>query len=311
MTDNGTTPAPRRRRSRMLIQESLYGYLFIAPFIVGFLVFTVFSFGASLYLSFTRYNIFAPPEWIGLDNYRNMFFNDSRFWQTFRNTLFFTFVSVPLRLVVALGVAMVMLKAGRLSSFYRLVYYLPSLMGGSIAVALMWRRIFHSDGAFNSFINRILGTNITTAWVFDTRTAMWTLIVLSLWQFGSAMLIFLAGLKQVPTSYYEAAVVDGANSWQKFYKITIPMLSPVIFFNLVMGLIGAMQAFTSAFVVTQGRPFGMTRFYVMYLYETAFEFGQMGYASAMAWFLFIIIVLMTSVVFKSSGGWVFYEGGDD
>ena len=309
MTDGSVKP--KKRWSRMSIQENLFGYMFIFPFIIGLMVFTVFSFGMSFYLSFTRYNIFAPAQWIGLDNYRNMLFNDSRFWQTFRNTLFFTFVGTPLRLIIALAVAMIMLRGGRMSYFYRLVYYLPSIMGASIAVALMWRRFFNSDGVINSLINSIFGTNITTAWVFDQRTAMWILILLSLWQFGGAMLIFLAGLKQVPESYYEAAIVDGANSWQKFFKITLPMLSPVIFFNLVMGLIGSMQAFTSAFVVTQGRPFGMTRFYVMYLYETAFEWGQMGYASAMAWFLFVIIVAMTAIVFKSSGGWVYYEGGDD
>lgn len=309
MKDKTALAKPKRRLSKTVMWENIYGYMFIMPFIIGLLVFTVFSFGASLYLSFTRYNIFTPPEWIGLTNYRNMFFNDTRFWQSFRNTVFFTFVSTPLRLAVALGVAMLMLRAGRATYVYRLVYYLPSIMGGSIAVAVMWRRIFSSEGAINAVLNNAFGLNITRNWVFDPQTAMWTLILLSLWQFGGAMLIFLAGLKQVPASYYEAAVVDGANGWQKFYKITIPLLSPVIFFNLIMGLIGAMQAFTSSFVVTGGRPMGMTRFYAMYLYETAFEFGQMGYASAMAWFIFVVIAILTAIVFKSSGGWVFYEGG--
>ena len=304
-----TTTPSRFSLSRARVSENFYGYLFIMPFIIGLMVFTVFSFGASFVLSFTRYNIFAPPEWVGLQNYYNMFFNDARFWQSFRNTVYFTFVSVPIRLVFSLGIAMIMLKAGSLSSFYRLVYYLPSIMGGSIAVALMWRRIMASDGAINSFINSTFGTNVVISWVFDPRTAMWTLIMLAIWQFGGAMLIFLAGLKQIPASYYEAAVVDGANSWQKFIRITIPLLTPVIFFNLIMGLIGSMQAFTSSFVVTGGRPFGMTRFFAMYLYENAFEFGQMGYASAMAWFMFVIIAIMTAIVFKSAGGWVFYEGG--
>lgn len=269
------------------------------------MIFTFISFGASFFLSFTQFNILQPPRWVGLLNYRAMF-EDSRFWQSFWNTIFFAGVSIPLRLMVALGVAMVMMRAGRASSFYRLVYYLPSLMGGSIAVALMWRRIMATDGAINAFL-QALGFNVTRSWIFDPSTAMWTLILLSLWQFGAAMLIFLAGLKQIPISYYEAAVIDGANGWQKFIRITLPLLSPVIFFNLVMGIIGGFQAFTSSFVVTGGRPMGMTRFYMMYLYEQAFRDMQMGFASAMAWFMFVIIAAFTVLVFKSSGGWVFYE----
>jgi len=215
-------------------------------------------------------------------------------------------ISVPGRLVLALAMAMVMMRAGRASSFYRMVYYLPTVMGGSIAVMLMWRRIMASDGAVNSFF-QALGFDVSISWVFDPQTAMGTLILLALWQIGASMLIFLAGLKQIPLSYYEAAVIDGASGWQKFSKITFPLLTPVIFFNLIMGIINSFQAFTQSFVVTGGRPMGMTRLFAMNLFENAFQFYQMGYASAMAWFMFFVIAFFTAFVFKSAGGWVFYE----
>ena len=296
----------KKKRRKNFDYDNFYGYLFIAPFILSFLIFTVVSYSMSIFLSFTRYNILSPPTWIGLDNYRNMLFNDFRFWQAFWNTVQFTLVAVPIRLIVALLVAFALINAGKLSSFYRTIYYIPSIMGGSIAIALMWQRIMSSNGAINSFL-QLLGFDVTISWVFDPRTAMGTLILLSIWQFGGPMLIFLAGLKQIPQSYYEAAVVDGANGFQKFFRITLPLLTPVIFFNLIMGTIGSMQAFTSAFVVTAGRPMGMTRLFVMYLYENAFEFHAMGYASAMAWFLFVVIAAFAAIIFKSSGAWVFYE----
>jgi len=295
-----------KRRKKVSDVNNVYGYLFISPFIIGFVVFTAISFGTAIYISFTRYNIISPPEWIGFQNYYNMLFNDARFWQSFWNTMIYVGVSVPARLVLALAVAMVMMRAGKMSSFYRMVYYLPTVMGGSIAVMLMWRRIMSSDGALNSFLQS-LGIDATISWVFDPRTAMGTLILLALWQIGASMLIFLAGLKQIPSSYYEAAVIDGANGWQKFSKITLPLLTPVIFFNLIMGIINSFQAFTQSFVVTEGRPMGMTRLFAMNLFENAFQFGQMGYASAMAWFMFFVIAFFTMFVFKSSGGWVFYE----
>ena len=281
------------------------GYIFIAPFVIGFCIFTIYPFFSSLYLSFTRYNILTPARWIGATNYVNMW-GDAKFWQSFWNTMFYAAVSVPLRLGVALGIAMIMMKAGKMSSVYRVVYYLPSIMGGSIAVALMWRRLMSSDGAINSFL-QALGLNVTTSWIAEPSTAMGTLIVLSLWQFGSTMLIFLAGLKQVPVSYYEAAIIDGANGLQKFVKITLPMLTPVIFFNLVMQIINAFMAFTSSYVITQGKPLDKTLFFAVYMYRKAFQFSEMGYASAMAWFILFIIAILTALIFRSSSMWVYYE----
>lgn len=285
--------------------ENLAGNLFIAPFIFGFCVFTIYPLLSSIYYSLTRYNILTPAVFIGVKNYVNMM-SDMKFWQAFRNTIVFVVVSVPLRLSVALLIAVIMQKAGKMSSFYRTVYYLPSIMGGSIAVALMWRRIFFSDGALNSFLQAI-GINSTTPWISSPQTAMGTLILLSIWQFGSSMLIFLSGLKQVPISYYEAAVIDGANGRQKFFRITLPMLTPVILFNLVMQTINGFMTFTSSFVITQGKPLDKTLFFAVYMYRKAFEFRDMGYASAMGWIMLIIIGLMTALIFRSSSAWVYYE----
>ena len=270
--------------------DNVAGYVFISPFIVGFVVFTIYPLLTSLYLSFTRYSILQPAVFNGLTNYQNML-TDAKFWQSFTNTLYYVVVSVPLRLTMALAVAMVMMRAGRMSSIYRTLYYLPSIMGGSIAVALMWRRIFSSDGAINTFL-QLMGLNVTKAWISSPDTAMGTLILLSIWQFGSAMLIFLSGLKQIPTSYYEAAVIDGANGRQKFFRITLPMLTPVILFNLIM---------------QTGRPLDKTLFFAVYMYRKAFEFRDMGYASAMAWVTLLFIAALTALIFRSSSAWVYYE----
>lgn len=294
-----------RRRLKRNKYDNLAGYVFIAPFVIGFCVFTIYPLLSSLYYSFTRYNILTPAVFNGLTNYKNML-TDSKFWQSFTNTLYYVVISVPLRLAMALLVAVVMMRAGRMSSFYRMVYYLPSIMGGSIAVALMWRRIFSSDGAINTFL-QMLGINSTTSWIASPSTAMGTLILLSIWQFGSAMLIFLAGLKQIPTSYYEAAIIDGANGRQKFFRITLPMLTPVILFNLVMQTINGFMTFTSSYVITQGKPMDKTLFFAVYMYRKAFEFRDMGYASAMAWVMLVVIGALTALIFKSSSVWVYYE----
>lgn len=293
------------KRRNLSGYDNTAGYIFIAPFVFGFCVFTIYPLLSSLYLSFTRYNILTPAVFIGAKNYVNMM-SDSKFWQAFTNTLYFVVISVPLRLSMALLIAIIMQHAGKMSSIYRTVYYLPSIMGGSIAVALMWRRIFFSDGALNSFLQSI-GINSTTPWISSPQTAMGTLILLSIWQFGSSMLIFLAGLKQIPVSYYEAALIDGANGRQKFFRITIPMLTPVILFNLVMQTINGFMTFTSSYVITQGRPLDKTLFFAVYMYRKAFEFRDMGYASAMAWVTLIFIGLLTALIFRSSSAWVYYE----
>ncbi len=284
-----------------LNEEHTAGFIFVLPFIIGFLAFSAIPIIISFCLSFTRYDILGSPTFIGVENFVRMFTDDEKFWKSFGTTFFYAVVSVPLKLIMALFVAMLFVKTTRFTSVMRAVYYLPSIMGGSIAVAVLWRRLFASDGV----INAILGTDI--AWLGRKDTAIWTLIILSVWQFGSSMLIFLAGLKQVPVSLYEAATVDGCSKVGQFFKITLPMLTPVIFFNLVQQTINAFMAFTQSFVITNGGPRDSTLFYCVYQYQRAFEFHEMGYGSAMAWFMLLVIGLLTALIFKSSTKWVYNE----
>lgn len=296
------TGAARRARRR---SSNLAGYLFISPWLIGFFGFTLIPIIASLYLSFTSYDIFTPPRWIGLENYRTMFFEDPRYWKAVGATFYYVFTAVPLRLVFALAIAMLLNAGFSFLGLYRAIFYIPSIIGGSVAVALMWRRLFGVDGLLNTALGLVgvQGPN----WLGDPRTAIWTLILLAVWQFGSPMLIFLAGLKQIPQELYEAAAIDGAGAWRKFLRITLPLLSPVIFFNLVMQIIAGFMVFTQAFVITRGGPLDSTRFYSLYLYDQGFQFLHMGYAAAMAWVLLIIIAFFTALVFKSSSFWVYYE----
>ena len=284
-----------------LNEEHTAGFIFVLPFIIGFLAFSAIPIIISFCLSFTRYDILGSPTFIGVENFVRMFTDDDKFWKSFGTTFFYAVVCVPLKLIMALFVAMLFVKTTRFTSVMRAVYYLPSIMGGSIAVAVLWRRLFASDGV----INAILGTDI--AWLGRKDTAIWTLIILSVWQFGSSMLIFLAGLKQVPVSLYEAATVDGCSKVGQFFKITLPMLTPVIFFNLVQQTINAFMAFTQSFVITNGGPRDSTLFYCVYQYQRAFEFHEMGYGSAMAWFMLLVIGLLTALIFKSSTKWVYNE----
>lgn len=283
------------------------GYVFIFPWLFGFLAFSLIPIGASLYLAFTRYDILSPPEWVGLANFKEMFTEDTRFWISIKTTLIFVFTAVPLRLIFALAVAMMLNMKIRFLGFFRATYYLPTLIGGSVAVAVMWRQLFGSAGAFNSFLEAFFGVTTNVSWITHPSTALSSLILLSVWQFGSSMLIFLAGLKQIPASLYEAAQVDGANAWHKFKNITIPLLTPVIFFNLVMGIINGFKVFTEGMIVTGGGPFDKTLFYVLYLYEKSFRYYEMGYGSAMAWVLLMTIALFTAIIFTSSKHWVHYE----
>jgi multiple sugar transport system permease protein len=234
-----------------------------------------------------------------------MFTRDPRYIKSLQATFFYAFVAIPLRLTFALGVAMLLNTHRRGVSSYRAAYYAPSIIGGSVAVAVMWREIFGTDG----LINAILGTNV--AWLGNPNTAIWTLIILAVWQFGSPMLIFLAGLKQIPREFYEAASIDGANGGRQFWHITLPLLTPIIFFNLVMQLISGFMVFTQAFIITGGAPLDTTLFYALYLYQRAFVSLQMGYASAMAWVLLAIIAVMTAIVFRSSSYWVFYGSQEE
>ncbi len=292
-------------KSRMAKREALEGLLFAAPLLLGLLIFTLYPVLDSLYISFTKYNIFTPPEFIGLQNYRNLV-NDSLFWQSLRITTIYSVISVPLQLVAGFAVALLMNQKVRGITIFRTIYYLPSVVSG-VAVSLLWVWIFNPDYGLANVMLRAAHLP-TQKWLTDPRTALGSFIFMSLWGIGGGMIIYLAGLQGVPQHLYESASMDGANIYQKFRHVTLPMMTPVIFYNLVMGIIGSFQVFTQAFVMTSGGPANATLFYVLYLFRQAFNYFRMGYASAMAWVLFAIILALTLLVLKSSSAWVYYEG---
>lgn len=279
---------------------------FMAPWFIGLFLITIGPMVASLYLSFTDYSLLQPPSWIGLDNYARML-EDPRLHNSLRVTFTYVFVSVPLQLAAALGLALLLDRGLRGLALYRSVYYLPSLLGGSVAIAILWRQIFGTDGLINQVL-AYFGIQ-GEGWVSHPDYALGTLMILNVWTFGSPMIIFLAGLRQIPEMYYEAASIDGAGRMRQFFSITMPLLTPIIFFNLVLQLIGAFQSFTQAFVVSGGTggPVDSTMFYTLYLYQRGFAALDMGYASAMAWLLLVIIAGMTAVNFLLSKYWVFYN----
>ncbi len=280
--------------------------VFLAPWFAGLALITAFPLFASLYLSFTDYSLLSAPGWIGIENYTRMF-DDPRFFQALRVTFTYVFVSVPLQLVAALALAMVLDRGMRGLALYRSAFYLPSLLGGSVAIAILWRQVFGADG----LVNQVLGFFGVQGhgWVSHPDYALGTLMVLNVWTFGAPMVIFLAGLRQIPTMYYEAAAIDGAGRVRQFLSITLPLLTPIVFFNLVLQLIGAFQSFTQAYIVSGGTggPVDSTLFYTLYLYQKGFASYEMGYASAMAWFLLLIVAGMTAVNFLASKFWVFYD----
>jgi multiple sugar transport system permease protein len=287
--------------------NNLAGYAFISPWLIGFIIFTVFPMLMALYFSFTKYDVLSTPEWIGLENYKTMFTSDDRFRLALGVTFKYVFTAIPLRLIFALFVAMLFVKNRKLVPLYRTVYYLPSIIGGSVAVAVMWRQLFGVNGALNGVLSSLGLLDKQISWIGNPNTALWTLVLLAVWQFGSPMLIFLAGLKQIPSSYYESASIDGANGIQQFTKITLPMLTPIIFFNLVMQIISGFMAFTESYIITQGGPFDRTLFYALYLFQQGFQFYNMGYACALAWVLLLIMGAFTAIIFKSSNYWVYSE----
>lgn len=292
---------------KFLNKESSAGVVFCLPFIIGFFVFLLVPMGISLYYSFCDYNILSPAKFVGLNNYIKMFTGDEVFWKSFKATMYFALVSVPLRLAFALMVAMILVKPTKMTGFYRAAYYLPSIIGGSVAVAVLWKRMFATDGVINSIL-AAFGIDTQMAWLGNTKTAIWTLILLAIWQFGSSMLIFLSALKQIPSSLYEAADVDGANKFTKFFKVTLPLLTPTIFFNLVMQMINGFLAFTQSLIITQGKPMDTTLFYALYMYQQSFQFNNAGYASAMAWMMLLLIGTFTLVLFKTKKYWVYDQG---
>ncbi|WP_440901351.1 carbohydrate ABC transporter permease [Actinosynnema sp.] len=298
-------PPPRARRARA---GQGIAYLFLSPWIAGAALLTIGPMAASLYLSFTDYNLFDPPEWVGLDNYTTMFTGDQRFWHAAGVTTRYVLLSVPLKLGLALAVALLLNRSRRGAGLYRSAFYAPSLLGASVSVALVWRAMFSTGGTVDEALSA-LGLDLG-GWVDQPRYALYALVALAAWQFGAPMVIFLAGLKQVPRELHEAAAIDGAGPLRRFTSITVPMLTPVILFNLVLEVINAFQAFTGAFVVSSGRggPSDSTLLYPLYLYQRGFTDFRMGYASAMAWVLLAVVAVITALVFRSARRWVFYAG---
>jgi multiple sugar transport system permease protein len=301
-----------RRSSQSRLQtrsDNLAGYIFMSPWLIGFLLLTAYPFFYSFYLSFTNYSLLRAPVWVGLSNYTRILTRDAVFQKSLSVTFNFVFVSVPLRLIVSLMIAMLLSRATRGMSLYRTAFYFPSLIGGSIAVAALWRNIFGRAGYVNALL-AVVGIQ-GRGWISHPDTALGTLILLNIWQFGSAMVIFLAGLKQIPAEMYESASIDGAGSFRRLIHITLPLLSPVIFFNVILGVINAFQMFTPAFVITSGGPVNSTYMYALYLYEKGFRQFQMGYASTLAWLLLVIVAVLTGINFYLSKHWVYYESGGD
>lgn len=291
---------------RSHINKPWEAYAFLSPWLIGLLCFTILPMIMSLYFSFTQYDMANLPKWIGLGNYIDMA-RDPRLHKSLQVTFTYVGLSIPFQLTFALLLATVLKKNRRGVRFYRAVYYLPSLFGGSVAVALLWRQIFNKTGIINRLLAvlGIAGKN----WIATPSSVLYTLVALSVWQFGASMVVFLGGLKQISTDYYEAAQIDGANKIQLFFKITLPLLSPMIFFNLVMSIINAFQAFTPSYIISQGTggPMDSTMFYTLYLYTKGFRQFAMGYASAMAWVLLVIIAIVTAMMFGLANKWVYYD----
>lgn len=309
MSADTVTTHPGTSQKLLGIDREIWaGYAFLAPWLLGFLLLTLGPMIASLYLAFTDYDLFSAPQWIGLDNFTRLF-SDPRFHTSARVTATYAFVGVPIKLAAALAVAMLLNVEARGKGAYRSIFYAPSLIGASISIAIVWRAIFNDGGVVDT-IGQFFGLP-AGGWIGDPSLTMPMFILFAVWQFGAPMVIFLAGLKQVPLTLYEAASMDGASPWRKFWHITVPMLSPVVFFNLLLETIGAFQIFNLAFIISggTGAPADSTLFYTLYLYIQGFRNFDMGYASAMAWILVLVVGLIAVVLFRTSTSWVHY-GGD-
>ncbi len=302
----GNTKTRGRSKARAR-RDSLTAYLFLLPWMIGLAVFTLGPILASVWLSFTNYDLFSSPDWVGVNNYVRLLTRDDRFADALSVTFRYVLISVPLQLAFALLVAAVLNRGLAGLSLYRAAYYLPSLLGGSVAIAILWRQVFGMNGLFNQVLALVGIQGIS--WIAEPGTALYTLIVLRIWQFGSPMLIFLAGMKQIPQELYEASEIDGAGVVTRFTRITLPLLTPIIFFNLIMQMVSAFQAFTPAFLISGGTggPADSVLFYTLYLYQQGFGNFRMGYASAMAWILLLIIGAFSAIAFVSSRYWVYYE----
>jgi multiple sugar transport system permease protein len=295
------------QRLSLARREALTFYLLISPWLLGLLLFVLGPMIASLYISFTRWDLLSPAKFVGLQNYEKMFTRDPLFWQSLKVTAIYTVVYVPLELAGGLVLALLMNQKLRFRGVFRTIYYLPSVLPG-VAFVVLWMWILNPDvGLINTLLSYV-GIQ-GPRWLADPQWALPALLMMSLWGLGRSMVIYLAGLQGIPQHLYEAATIDGAVTWQAFWRITVPMLTPTIFFNLVLSVISTFQTFTSAFVATDGGPLDSTLFYVLNLFRQAFQFFNMGYASALAWILFLIILVLTLLIVRSADRWVYYEGG--
>jgi multiple sugar transport system permease protein len=289
-------------------REALWFYALVAPWVIGFLAFTTGPLLASLYFSFTRYDVVSPPVWAGLGNYLRLL-EDDLFLQTLKVTTIYTFITVPLGILVSLGLALLLNRDVPGVRFFRTAFYLPTVTSG-VALALLWMWLFNPEfGLINFIIYRLTGWD-GPLWLQSETWVMPALILMALWGVGGTIVIYLAGLQGIPTELYEAAELDGASGGRRLFSITLPLISPVIFFTAITGMIGTFQVFTTAQVATSGGPNYASMFYVLYLYQVAFRHFQMGYASALAWVLFVIVLLLTLLAFRSSAAWIHYEGGE-
>ncbi|MDR1904238.1 MAG: sugar ABC transporter permease [Treponema sp.] len=292
-----------------LNKNNLAGYVIISPWLVCFFAFMLFPLLMSLYYSFTDFDILSKPRFVGLENYIYLLTSDSKFVKAVGVTILYAFTSIPMRLVFAFFIANLLVKNHRGVGIYRTLFYLPSIIGGSVAVGIVWRTIFGRNGAFDLLLKNF-GIYTEYSVLGDPRTAIWSLVLMAIWQFGSPMLIFLAGLKNLPATYYEAASIDGASSFKKFWKITVPLMTPIFLFNLVMQMISGFMVFTQGYIITAGKPLNSTLFYVVHVYQTTFENFRAGRGSAMAWLLLLFVGIMTVILFSSSKYWVFDESVD-
>lgn len=286
--------------------DNFIAYLLLSPWLFGFLLMWLVPMVISIYYSFTDFNLLNEPSFIGAKNYVRIFTEDKAFLKSLTVTFTYVLILVPLRLAFALFVAMLLNKKHKGLGLYRTLYYIPSIIGGSIAVSIVWKQIFGNRGVIMSVLE-VFGIEQKTSLLGNPKTALFVIILMGIWQFGSSMLIFLAALKQIPTSLYESARVDGAKSWRIFLKITLPMLTPTIFFNLILQIVNGFRVFTESYIITDGGPLDSTLSYVLYMYRRAFTYFDMGYSSALAWVLVAIIAVFTIIIFKTQKNWVYYE----
>lgn len=294
------------RKFKKGLRKNIKGYLFISPWLVGFSVFSLYAIGSAIYYSFCKYSVFKPPQWIGLVNYRTIFTDDPLFSKSLYNTAYYSILAILLGITVAFLLAILLNQKVRGLSVFRAIFYIPSITP-IVASSVLWLWVLNQYGLLNIFLN-YLGIK-GPAWLTNPAWSKFSLVLMSVWASGGTMIIFLAGLQGVPQQLYEAAELDGAGIWHKFRHVTIPIMTPVIFFNLIMGIIGSFQVFVQAFIMTEGGPADSTLFYVLYLYHNAFSYYKMGYAAALAIILFVIILSLSLIIFSTSKKWVHYETG--